>query len=150
MARLRVLAVSTPEGLRDILILDKVTFDEMDTNSLNNEGLKEAGLPPVLAFGFEVDIPELDTVELSATTPPQPEYTTVLLAANNDEVREWAADQPHGLDGVLIINVNEGIPEGLTIPPGTTIMFLPGYAQLPETTRLPVEAALAAAKAKTP
>lgn len=150
MARLRVLAVSTPEGLRDILILDKITIDEMDPNSLNNEGLKEIGLPPVLAFSFEVDIPELDTVELAATTPPQPECTTVLLAANNDEVREWAADQPHGLDGVLIINVNEGIPEGLTIPPGTTIMFLPGYAQLPETTRLPVEAALAAAKAKTP
>lgn len=151
MARLRVLAVSTPKGLRDILILDKVTFDEMDTNTLNNEGLKEAGLPPVLAFGFEVDIPELDNVEPTATMSPQPEYTTVLLAANNDEVRQWAMNQPRGLsDDVLVINANEGIMEGITIPHGTRIISLPGYHKLPETTRASVEDALHRAKAKTP
>lgn len=61
MARLRTLCITTTDGPRDILILDKANADQADNVSqLPPDALQEAGLPPILAFAYEVDLPEDD------------------------------------------------------------------------------------------
>lgn len=62
MSRLRTLLVTTADGPRDILILDKMTGDQVDAFS-QSEVRKIPNLPPMLAFAFEVDIPEVDEGE---------------------------------------------------------------------------------------
>lgn len=63
MARLRTLCITTTDGPRDILILDKADADQADNVSqLPPDALQEAGLPPILAFAYEVDIPEADAL----------------------------------------------------------------------------------------
>ncbi|MFD0775954.1 hypothetical protein ACFQZ2_18625 [Streptomonospora algeriensis] len=65
MARLRTLYIGTDtigntEHHRRILILDGVTPDEAKGANVAPEDLKAAGTPPMLVFGYDVDIPEED------------------------------------------------------------------------------------------
>lgn len=59
MPRLRTLNVATADGPRDILILDKL--DTLGQFQTDVERRKEAGLPPILMFDYEVDLPETGT-----------------------------------------------------------------------------------------
>ncbi|MBB4935668.1 hypothetical protein F4561_006577 [Lipingzhangella halophila] len=63
MARLRSLYVGTETTgdatqHKHILVLDGVTSDEAKGANIDPDGLKEAGLPPLLVFGYDVDLPD--------------------------------------------------------------------------------------------
>lgn len=63
MARLRTLCITTTDGPRDILILDKVDCaDHLKGANIDPASLQAAGLPPILAFSYEVDLPEADAL----------------------------------------------------------------------------------------
>ena len=59
MARLRTLVVTTADGPQDILILDKLSVDEVADN-FEPEDLKAVGIPPALAFDLAVELPEAE------------------------------------------------------------------------------------------
>lgn len=68
MARLRTLLITeiSDDGTtrsRDILILDKVTVEQAQGINIDPEDLKAAGIPPILAFDYEVDLPETEDVD---------------------------------------------------------------------------------------
>lgn len=63
MPRLRTLCVTTADGPRDILILDKVDAEHTQGLNVDPDSLRDAGLPPVLTFGFAVDLPESDDTD---------------------------------------------------------------------------------------
>lgn len=76
MARLRTLYIGTDttgdtEHHRRILILDGVTQDEAKGVNLAPEQLKAAGIPPLLVFGYDVDIPEEDQENHDVDQPDQ-------------------------------------------------------------------------------
>lgn len=68
MARLRTLFITeiSDDGTtrsRDILILDKVTVEQAQGINIDPEDLKNAGIPPILAFDYAVDIPETEDAD---------------------------------------------------------------------------------------
>lgn len=63
MPRLRTLTVATADGPRDILILDKVDAEHTQGLNVDPDSLRDAGIPPVLTFGFAVDLPGSDDTE---------------------------------------------------------------------------------------
>lgn len=85
MARLRTLYVGTKTvgDVREeqhILVLDGLTSDEME--GMVNYDRKE-GIPPVLAFGYDVDLPSMDTDQ----TAPASGVTIDVTGTDEDLVR---------------------------------------------------------------
>lgn len=60
MARLRTLLITTADGPRDILILDKT--EPAQVANISPANLKESGLPPIIAFEGEVELPDVDAL----------------------------------------------------------------------------------------
>ena len=92
MARLRTLAVTTADGPRDILILDRATVEQAQGINTDPEDLKAAGIPPVLAFDYEVDLPETDAEaeDIDITTHADLAKGHRVALARQDEANKWA------------------------------------------------------------
>jgi hypothetical protein len=95
MPRLRTLPVTeTGENgrarSRDILILDGLNLDQVDGMNLPNLDLRERGIPPILAFAFDVDLPQSENdpdeqvfdINIDTTTDPGQVADQVAAALN--------------------------------------------------------------------
>lgn len=102
MPRLRTLRIATPEGPRDILILDEMTTTDLEQAHLNT---LPSTLPHIIAFPYSVDLPQAET---------EGAFTVLVLGAHSRDVSDMA-------DSLAAAGIGQDV---ITATP--TSDFLPG------------------------